>query len=258
MANVVRNERLNLKNSNFPTLKIIELCLTYRCNVKCHNCSNLCTQAPSTESLEPEDIYFFLDDLVEHNHKLDLITLHGGEPILTPYFEDIVKLLCEYRKGTGCELWLLSNNSTELIRTKTKYIREKYGIALGISEKQQTNRDANGNQIMYVPVNESPDDLGLPYTLGCFQSSQCGICYNKQGYFPCSPMAAASRVFDYSSMGHSILDVTEEACNEKFAQHCKHCGFAMPDRRRVFDQVNTPTWEKAFADYRERLKNEVL
>lgn len=236
-------------NPMFPTFKIVELCFTYRCNVKCHNCSNLCTQAPATDDLEPEDIFYFLDDLIEHDHPLGQITLHGGEPVLTPYFEDSIKLLCEYREHTGCTLWLLSNNSNQLIRDKTKYIHDKYNIALGISEKQNTNRDAKGHALMYVPVNESPDDLGLPYTLGCFQSAQCGMCYNKQGYFPCSPMAAAARVFDYSSMGHSITDVTEEACREKFSQHCKHCGFAMPDRRRVFDQVTTPTWDKAFDKY---------
>jgi len=239
-------------NSLLPTFKIIELCLTYRCNVQCQNCSNLCTQAPATEDyLTPEDIYFFLDDLAEHNHPLGQITLHGGEPVLTPDFETIIKLLCEYRKLNNCTLWLLSNNSNELIREKTRYISDKYCIPLGISEKRGTNRDAKGHELMYVPVNESPDDLGLPYTLGCFQSAQCGMCYNKQGYFPCSPMAAAARVFDYSSMGHSIVDVTEEACREKFAQHCKHCGFAM-ERRRAFNQVTTKTWDKALKEYAKK------
>lgn len=229
-----------------PSFKMIELCLTYRCNVKCANCSNLCTQAPTTGDLTPVMVENFIKDSIDSNHIWGQITLHGGEPVLNPWIYDIVKLLVKYSLDTGCKLWLLSNNSSPKIRETISRISLRYDIPLGISEKKSINADAGGNPIEYIPVNESPTDIGLPFTHGCFQSKTCGVCFNYMGYFPCSPMAAAARVFNYSPAAASIKDLTENVCIKYFAMHCKNCGFAMPDRRRVTTQLTTETWQKAF------------
>lgn len=226
-----------------PTFKTVELCLTYRCNVKCANCSNLCTQAPVNGDLTPAMVERFIKDSIDLNHVWGQITLHGGEPALNPWIYDIARMLVKYRLDTDCKLWLLSNNSVPKIREITSRISLRYDIPLGLSEKKITNADAGGNPIDYVPVNESPSDLGEVSTLGCFQSETCGVCYNYMGYFPCSPMAAAARVFKYEPI-HSINDLTETACLKYFNAHCHHCGFAMPNRRRVTEQVTTETWKK--------------
>jgi hypothetical protein len=237
-------------NQYLPTLKTIELCLTYRCNVKCANCSNLCTQAPAKGDLTPQQVQEFIEDNKKCGHTWEQITLHGGEPVLNPWIYDIIRILVKYRSETGCKLWLLSNNSNKKIREDITRISLRYDIPLGISDKVGTNKDANGYEIEYIPVNESPTDLNEPYSLGCFQSSSCGVCYNYLGYFPCSPMAAAARVFYYEPIGSSISSLTKEKCEEYFSIHCKHCGFALPNRRRVVEQVNTTTWETKFKMYK--------
>jgi hypothetical protein len=222
------------------------LCLTYRCNIKCANCSNLCTQAPIDGDLTIDNISFFLDDISVYG-KIGQITLHGGEPVLNPQIFDIIKILDDYRKRTGTKLWLLTNNSCKTVREKITKISCDYNIPLGIATK------TTGTEYEYVPVNESPVDLNLEHTTGCFQTSNCGICFNYLGWFPCSPLAAAARVFGYKGMA-TLLNLTLEKCNEYFNAHCKHCGFALPERRRVKGQTNTGTWENAFSIYKEREK----
>lgn len=233
---------LNFKSN----LHLVELCLTYRCNIKCNNCSNLCTQAPYRGDLTPDIVDGFIDDLISSGNPIGQITLHGGEPVLNPWIFDIIELLVDYRKISNVTLWLLTNNSCHEIREKTSKISVEYNIALGIAEKDGIH------QIDYVPVNESPEDLKEEYTIGCFQTENCGICFNYLGWFPCSPMAAASRLFNYYPAALTYNDLTEEKCTEYFNLHCKHCGFALPNRRRVKEQTSTKTWIDKFAEYNRK------
>lgn len=226
-----------------PNFGIVELCLTYKCNMRCNNCSNLCTQAPYGGDLTPDDVEYFLDDIKDSH--VGHITIHGGEPVLNPWIFDIIKLLAEHREKYGTKLWLLTNNSSPAIRERTTRINCDYDIALGISTK-------DGRPMLYHPINESPEDIGEEYSIGCFQTSTCGICFNNLGYFPCSPMAAAARVFGYNRAAVSIKHLTEDVCNDYYKLHCKHCGYAMKDRRRVTEQTSTKTWEDKFEDYKEK------
>lgn len=231
-----------------PNRGIVELCLTYMCNVKCNNCSNLCTQAPFAGNLTPTDVLYFIDDLVENKHTPGQITLHGGEPVLNPNIDAIAKILVEYRKETGCKLWLLTNNSNDVIRQLTTMISVEYDIALGISTKRGSNIDGSGSPIKYAQINNSPADQGIEYDHGCFQTSTCGICFNYLGWFPCSPLAAAARVYGYAGV-RSIASLTNDQCDLYFKEHCKHCGFSAPDMPRISEQVTSKTWRDALQLY---------
>ena len=235
-----------------PNFGIVELCVTYRCNVKCANCSNLCTQAPKNDGdLTPEDVRRFLDDSIEHNHKWGMITIHGGEPVLNPQIDEICRILASYKhaQNPGCVLWLLTNNSSPEVKRRVTEMHTKYNIPLGISTKKGTNADGKGNPIEYVPVNISAKDLGIDYDKGCFQTSNCGVCYNYMGYFGCSPMAAAARVFGYEPVARSIKNFTRDKIMEAFNMHCGHCGFSIPGLKRDVCQCTTSTWETMLGEY---------
>lgn len=242
---------------NSPNLKTVELCLTYRCNVKCNNCSNLCTQAPFTGDLTPEAVYSFLNDSVLYDHKWNLITLHGGEPVLTPNLDTICQYLFSYRKqyNPDVKIWILTNNSTDKIRERVMAIAELYQLAIGISTKRGKNIGPGNNPIYYVPVNKSPIDDGCEYNEGCYQSFECGVCYNYLGYFECSPAAAAARVFGYKPIATSISGLTEEIIRQAYKDHCKHCGFALKCVEKSFEQVTSKTWKDAFDSYNEKMED---
>jgi len=237
-----------------PNFGIVELCVTYRCNVKCANCSNLCTQAPFDEGdLTPHHVLRFLEDSIMHGHKWGMITIHGGEPVLNPHIDEICRILTNYKRtqNPGCVLWLLTNNSCVEVRKRITAINTKYNIPLGISTKKKTNADGHGNPIEYIPVNVSAIDLGVEHDNSCFQTSNCGVCYNYRGFYGCSPMAAAARVFGYEPVATSIRDFTRDKIMESFKQHCGHCGFSIPDMKREVEQKMTKTWETKLGAYND-------
>ena len=235
-----------------PNLKKIELCLTYRCNVKCANCSNLCTQAPAGKDadLSTADIERFIEQSIGCGRKWGLITLHGGEPVLNPAIHQICEMLRKYRElhSANTRISLLSNGSTPAILRQVHQLCSEFGFEPGISEKVKSNHRGDGTPIPYVPVNISPEDKGNSYTIGCFQTTDCGICLNYAGYWPCSPMAAAARVFGYQPMAKTVAELTEDVLAKGFELHCKHCGFA-GSAPRVIGQASSKTWIEAFARY---------
>jgi len=237
-----------------PNLGILELHISYRCNLRCNNCSNLCTQAPATFDLTVEDIKKLLADSLACGRKWGMITIHGGEPTVHPQYYQICETLLAYKKEHNPDmvLWFLTNYSTDIIKERANKIKE-LGIPLGLAPKKDKNQNPNGSWIPYVPVNESPIDLGAEFTLGCFQTETCGIAYNYLGFFECSPAASAARVFGYDSPVKEVKDLTAEKLSACFPEHCKHCGFAMPDRRRVTEQVTTATWEKKLGEYNGKI-----
>jgi len=232
-----------------PNFGVVELCVTYRCNVKCMNCSNLCTQAPIHGDLTPADVKVFIDDSIACNHKWGMITIHGGEPVLNPGINAICELLYKYKIEHNPEvvLWLLTNNSCEVVRSRVTYINDKFKIPLGISTKIGDNTGME-----YVAVNDSPADSGVEHDFNCFQTANCGVCYNNLGYFGCSPMAAAARVFDYKPVAKSIGSLTRRNILESFDRHCQHCGFSSPQRPRVKEQITSQTWKSSLERYNAR------
>jgi hypothetical protein len=233
-----------------PNIYRLELCLTYRCNVRCKNCSNLCTQAPYVGDLTLLSIENMLKESVECNHKWARIVLHGGEPTLHPEYMEICRMVAQYRDTYNNEVTLhsCSNGTNSFVESQLAKSSE-LRIKSEVSVKVGTNRRAGGDDIPYIPVNESPDDLKEPFDLGCFQTTECGICYNYLGFFACSPAGAAARVFGFPPACTSVKDLTASVLTCVYTQHCKHCGFAMPGRRRVIEQTNTQTWQAAFDAY---------
>jgi hypothetical protein len=223
-----------------PNIRHIELCLTYRCNVPCPNCSNQCTQAPAAGDLPLAEIQRFVAESLELDWDWEWIVFHGGEPALHPEFPAICEILQAYREASGSTARLFVTSNGTMPQRVERAI--KMGFAPAIAPKR-------GQPLPYVPVNESPTDLGLEHSEGCFQSWRCGICLNYLGYFECSPAAAAARVFGYGPIVKNLRHVTAERLASGYKMHCRHCGFALPGRRRVTKQTSTPTWERALADY---------
>jgi hypothetical protein len=238
-----------------PNLLQIELCLTYRCNVLCNNCSNLCTQAPCPYGdLPVEKVNEFFAQSVSCNHPWKKITLHGGEPILHKDIETICGMAAIYKDkhNPTVIISLLSNGCCDKTLERLDDLKERYHVELGISEKVRSNRRGDGTPIPYIPVNESPEDIGIEHDNGCFQTSECGICLNYLGYFECSPAAAAARVFGYKPLKSTVEGLSIAAMQKGFKEHCKHCGFSAPNRPRVIAQSSTKTWEKALEKYKCR------
>ena len=237
-----------------PNLGSVELAITYSCNNRCPNCVTQCAQAPATLHITPDMLGKFIDDCNESCFFPGHISIHGGEPVMNPDIVELMKMLMAWRAEVkpSMILWLLTNDSCTEIREAVAEI-EALGIPIGRATKEGANQ-VDGVWIPYIPVNVSPTDQDLPYELGCFQSWDCGVCYNYAGWFPCSSAGSMHRLFDWAKpICTSAKDLTVERIRASYPTFCKHCGFArdkMSKECRVVRQTTTPTWQKAFDQYR--------
>lgn len=235
-----------------PNLKRVELLLTYKCNNRCNNCHELCTQAPySNGDLTPDNILDMLEESIDINYIWDQISLFGGEASLHKDIIEIAEMLSIYKQkfNPTVKLWIFTNYSTAEVRENVHRLFVDYGIEPGISLKTGQNLDPWGKPIPYVTVNNSPADNGVSSTLCCYLPGEFGLAFNYLGFFPCSPMGAAARVFDYKPMCSSVKDISEEKCFEYYHMHCKHCGFSYEKEQRSIEQVSSKTWKDAFDRY---------
>jgi len=229
-----------------PNLGLLEIAITYVCNVKCNNCCTLSTQAPTqmTENITLEAIQRFIAESVEVSYPWKWIKLHGGEPTLHPEFLEICRLLADYRNqhNPTCELSVCSNGS--------RMDKVNAALALGftpqVSVKVKTNKDISGAWMPYVRVNESPKDLGME-PIDCYVPNDCGLGLNNDGFYPCAPIAGAARVFHYITPCKHVRDITVENLRTLLA-HCEHCGFAIKQPRAA-EQVTSPTWDAKLKEY---------
>lgn len=236
-----------------PNIYFLEIAVTYVCNVRCANCCTLSTQAKTTrsEDISLDQIKKFLAESVAAGHLWKWIKLHGGEPTIHPQFIEICQVLAEYRDehNPGVRLSVCSNGSNpEKVDQALKL-----GFDPQVSVKIGINRDASGNMIPYIPVNESPKDIGRIAPSGCYIASDCGIALNNSGFWPCAPCAGAARVFEYEAPVKHVADLTVDRLKQLYT-HCDHCGFALTDRPRSTTQVTSKTWEEKLASYYAKSK----
>ena len=229
-----------------PNLYLLEIAITYICNVRCSNCCTLSTQAPTRheEDMSVEDVRRFVRESVEIQYPWKWIKLHGGEPTIHPEYESICGVLVEYRNkyNSSCELSVCSNGSRP---DKVDYAL-RLGFTPQVSVKVGSNIDGGGTRMPYVCVNESPADIGLE-SVDCHVPKDCGLGLDKRGLWPCAPMAGAARVFGYEPACRSVCEIAV-AKLELMLAHCRHCGFSV-SRPRSFDPVTTPTWADKLKEY---------
>jgi hypothetical protein len=235
-----------------PNLKILVIHVTYRCNATCDNCSNLCYQAPSREDMSVQDVEKVINDSITLNYKWDKIVLQGGECTLHPQFNDICQVLIRYKQWNPSSIIAVNTNGFATRTQECIKDAEQQGFSIENSYKSKDIIDKT-IKYDYIPVNIAPIDVSCELQkMGCFQSSVCGVTVNNQGYWECSPSAAASRVFPfYKPICTELKDLTEDGAKRAFDEHCKYCGFALPTGR-IKDQQTSATWQKYFDLYNKK------
>jgi hypothetical protein len=223
----------------------LEIHISYFCNLRCNNCSNLCAQAPDHAGvfdLSPAQLDAYLTDCLANQIHWKILRLHGGEPTLCPELFEHVAVCKKYLEATPDMgfVELLSNGNDKAVLDKLA----ASGVHLGVSAKDDLTR------LSYVTVNDAPCDYpDRHYSEGCFQHTDCGIALNYAGFFACSPMAAAYRVGLAPEPIRSARHISDRAFQFQMSTYCRKCGFSDTGReaRRTGNQVTSETWRKALA-----------
>jgi hypothetical protein len=227
--------------------KLIEIDITYRCNLRCFNCNRSCTQAPSKAELSPSQVQAFVSQSIANNMHWERIRLLGGEPTLHPDFFHIVDILLQYQSlhNPDVRLVVCSNGHGR----KVNAILSKLPSLVEIKTTIKT-----GNENLFRPFNLAPKD-SLAYRFSDFSSGcriieDCGIGYTPQGYYICAVAGAIDRIFGFHMGRTTLPEKTDQMIDqcEAFCPLCGHFGFRIPVKKTKM----SPIWQKAYAGYHSR------
>ncbi|MFA5295498.1 MAG: radical SAM protein [Methanoregulaceae archaeon] len=231
--------------------KLIEIDLTYACNLKCHNCNRSCSQAPSREFIEVNKIQNFVDDSIREGVYWKRIRLLGGEPTLHPYFFDIIDILLKYKEqySPHTKIQIATNGYGSHVTS----ILSKLPECIEIINSEKTDSSQ-----FFSSFNVAPKDLFLykfaDFTNGCWIAEICGMGLTPRGYYPCAIAGGIDRVFEFN-MGSEQLPKETDDMLTSFNIFCQYCGHF---KRLIDPPINEPiiskTWENAYANYETRKK----
>ncbi|WP_111710174.1 glycosyltransferase [Lutibacter citreus] len=242
-----------------PNQNIIEIDITYDCNLKCIGCNRSCTQAPTTESLDISDIEKFIKDSISLNKKWELINVLGGEPTIHPDFEEIVNLIHNnYIESFSQEtiLQVVSNGVEKRSRDLCEKVKKLKNVRIDYGSFKESK-----NVEYFSPFNDAPIDddnfKGADYKKGCWVTSYCGIGLNKRGIYACSVIGGIDRLKGGNKAINGLLDLSKERLEKQLEEFCKYCGnfkaynqnagdFIPRIEKEPFKNVVTKSWKEIY------------
>lgn len=238
-----------------PADNLIEIDLTYLCNLHCHNCNRSSAQAPEATHIALSAIQRFVDDSIKSGRRWDRIRLLGGEPTLHPDFVAIVAEMERY----------LLFHSTAFIEVVSNGYGSKVKRMLASIPPTicVENSSKSGNlQPEFGPFNLAPQDsrwyVFADYRNGCSIAEVCGIGLTPQGYYPCAIAGGIDRVLQLHR-GRQHLPAPDDEMRDLMDIACRLCGrfhdgHYVPPRLRppLLTQLTSPSWQRIYHDWQQK------
>ncbi|MCQ1537135.1 radical SAM protein [Methanosarcina sp. KYL-1] len=244
-----------MKNGYETSLDLIEIDVTFKCNLMCYNCDRSCRQAPEERHMSTEQIGKFLEETQKKNRSWKRIRILGGEPYLHPEIHEIMRMLAEYKSenrdtvveivtnGYGPEVnKAIKNTPTDIIIKNTKKV-------------SQYNKK-------FEPFNIAPVDkkeyLSSDYTKACWITEECGMGLNPYGYYQCGVAGSIDRVFGFD-IGLKKMPDEQQQLTPLKKKLCAYCGhflnqkFIPPEARKpLIGEPQTRSWKMAYSNYKKQ------
>tara|TARA_R110001583_G_scaffold96841_1_gene241535 strand:+ start:6768 stop:7667 length:900 start_codon:yes stop_codon:yes gene_type:complete len=238
-----------------PSHDLIEIDITYHCNLRCLNCNRSCTQAPSKEALELTDIRSFVDESIVQGRDWRRIRVLGGEPTHHPQFSAIIDELLRYKAHhAGCKIEVVTNGYGK--HTRKALASLPHDIEIENSAK------TSNVQPSFAPFNLAPVDdrtyRFADYTNGCSIMDECGIGLTPRGYYPCAVAGGIDRVLG-GKTGRSHIPAKADDMKELLQEACSLCGrfydghYVPPKLRSSLDEAaQSPSWQQIYKTWNQR------
>lgn len=224
----------------------VEVDLLIKCNLSCFGCNRASSRhlAPSDEELTIDQLKRFLKETVDINYKWEFIRLLGGEPLLRNDLLEIVNLVKPH-----CSYISLSTNG--MVNKKLIKRFESIGIVVGNS-----NKSINDNPNKFYKMYEAPIDIGEYNGADeiCILQTECGLGFNRYGYYPCGIASNIDRVFGFDIGIKSLKDVNDESIQKQKDILCRYCGklnSLFKERIYLDKEYMSESWIKVFKKYKE-------
>lgn len=252
-----------LVNLSFPFLGAIHkkyypnnslsICITHACNMRCFNCHSSVGQAPSNDHMSVEQIEKFVQEAIDLKYYWDRISLFGGEPTLHPQFFEIVDALKRYKDfNPECIVDIITNGVGDKVKSVLSELPE--WIAIVNSKKQEGQQSHLFGTFNVAPIDCKSYRYFTDFSKGCRLMEYCnGLALSMHGYYPNTSCAmGVDRIFGFDVGIKKLSLVTEKSLRDQMRILCKYCGLF----REPFDLVRkpkmSPSWKKAYSDYKKK------
>lgn len=237
-----------------PSRDLIEIDLTYLCNLRCKNCNRSSAQAPEARHISISQIERFVDESIVQNQQWRRIRILGGEPTLHPEFLQILQTLLKLKKVAP--------------QTAIEVVTNGYGAKVNaildrIPESVEVENSAKSQNVQpgFGPFNMAPIDSWqyafADYRNGCDIAQSCGIGLTPQGYYPCAVAGGIDRVLGLERGRQSIPEADDDM-RDLMAEACRLCGrfrdgHYVPEKLRkpLMEQKTSKSWAKIYQSWRE-------
>jgi hypothetical protein len=224
----------------------IELDITWACDLRCHNCNRSCSQAPTGEGMSAAQVRAFVDQSLARGQRWERIRILGGEPTLHPELDAILAELARYRAACPqTRVELATHGHGERVRA----VLARLPAWVAVDDSHKVDRAP-----AFEPFNDAPVDRGVrsDFRNGCPVTEVCGVGLGPRGYYACAVAGAIDRVVGYGA-GRPTLPDPEDEMVDQLDSFCRLCGhFDGAGRPRVTGPTMSPTWERAYAQWRAR------
>jgi len=233
-----------------PDIDLLEIDITWECNLHCQNCDRSCSQAPTTDRMTVDQISRFVEQSKEAGKHWRRLTVMGGEPTLHPDLLEILALLLEYRAGYApdVEIVLASNGYGQ--EAKRLLLQVPPGVVVRDGEKASPSIET------FEPFNIAPIDVpevaDADFADGCWITAACGLGLSRYGFYPCGVAGGIARVFGLDIALRRPPSTAEEL-RTALDQACRYCGHFLRGefvpkgrRQRLHGAPMSTSWKRAY------------
>ena len=236
---------------------LIEIDITYECNLMCHNCNRSSTQAPEKLHISIEKIQNFVNTSIESGKQWKRIRILGGEPTLHPNFFEIMDELLRYKfYFKPCLIEVVTNGYGEKVNSILKKIPKE----IWIENSEKTDKvQPDFGPFNLAPIDEQKYKFS-DYSNGCSIMSECGMGLTPLGYYPCAVAGGIDRILG-ENIGYDDLPNDTVTMLEITNKLCRYCGrfkdghFVPKNLRKpLIEQKTSKSWKKLYTNWKQRDK----
>lgn len=261
VARIVRVSNIVTKAIGFQftrSRKLIELDITYLCNLKCNNCNRSCSQAPQNLNMPLQTVVDFVNESIKKTSNWNRIRVLGGEPTLHPQFLSIINELLRYKEHNPvCIVEVVTNGHGSKVQEALRKLPESISI--------DNSYKLNSDQPTFIPFNlaaiDDPKFIFSDYRNGCSIIRDCGIGFTSTGYYPCAIAGGIDRITG-QSIGRTTIPEDSDDMRDILDCACRLCGRFKEDfvpeklRTKTIETSMSSTWKKLYDNWNQRNKQD--